>query len=310
MYGSFQGADENKFQAEYENLKRLIENAHPHSSLTFKNFSIFTKEAQTHSSQKQNAEMIKAIQGTIDAFAKKEELAGFSKWLQSGNVGPSNPCPVEVIDQIFVLMKEVQLAKRLPLVDLLRLITLGHQKACIYMLQIHFEDIQETIIGPAAAAISTKEKKILFLYAYMLKMLGNCFVHKEAAQLLLSSSNHYAMISYLLTTSFDIPDAMIVYSAAILAHNMMVCSENRKVYEELSLPLIEGSLKAMKVEKLDEASFYWLGYCCALVLYLAPKDIITATQSNAEMKEILGKMVGSSNNNIKNLGMDIQSMLK
>ena len=70
-----------------------------------------------------------------------------------------------MIDQIFLLIKEVVLEKRLAIVDLLRLVVLFHKSACLHMLDKYFEEIQDNLISPASAAAETGAKKIIFLYS-------------------------------------------------------------------------------------------------------------------------------------------------
>jgi len=309
LVGSFQGANAEKLQSEYANLLKLVENSHKHDSLKFKNFTPEHREMRLEDSQKQNANMIKSIISLIQVSPNKEKYAGLEKWLEPGIFTTENPCTEKIMDQIFDLIKEIPLEKRLALVDLLRIIVIFSKLACLHIIRNHFTDVQDLLVSPTAGAISGSDKKIQFLFGYLFKMFSNMYNHPEAAHLLINDTDIYAMQIYLLTTAFDVKNVLVVYSASILAHNMMQSSKDRKIFEENCLDLFSGFLKAMQIENIDDATMYWLGYACALCSFEAPIDTLKKMKENENFGKMAEKIGKSTNTKLSMLAEDLKNLI-
>jgi len=309
VVGSFKGANEEALVVEFEKLKKMIENTHPHTGLPFKNFQPSSKEVKLENSQKQVGMMIKLINELIESSANKEALKPLLTWVSSGSFTNSNPCTKSLIDNIFSLMKETELDNRLALIDLLRVAVLYSKEATLYMLQVHFDDIQNLVISPVSGELAAPKKKTFYIFAYLLKVLSNSFVHTEVARLLLNDQKYYAILVYLLTTAFDIKSVTVVYSASLLAHNMVITSEDKKILEESYIELIHGLSKAACVENLDAASIYWLAYTCAVCLYMCPVELIEEVKKEKHLNKMITIIEVMDNEKLKNLSEDLRMMI-
>ncbi len=266
---------------------------------------------ELHSSQKQTGGMVKAVAQLLESAPAKAILEPLQKWIVATDFaeGKSVICPIPLLDPIFALLKEVPLEKRLPIVDLLRIIVLHDKKVCMEILSKHFDDIQDLLVSPTSAEVEKGGKKILFLYAYILKMFGNCFAHPEAGQLLLTSSNYYALTVYMLTTGFELKDATVVYAAAVLAHNMIQAASDKTIFEAERATLLQGLVRAMNLPGVDDATLYWIAYASAVALYEAKKEEVLELKRNADLNSKLTTMEGSQNKNVKSIAGDLKMML-
>lgn len=309
MRGSFEGAKSDRLQEEYNKLKAAVEKEHPHTKLAFKNLQPASKALHLHESTKQNAEMMKAINLNVEASPAKAQASEFVAWAAKGIDNKANECSEAVLNQLFLLIKAAPLQNRLPYVDLLRLIVLLHKKACLHFLQKCFEDFQDCLTSPASSALESGEKKIVFIFALILKVLANCFAHPEAASLIVASPNIYAMITYLLAISFEHSNASIVYAASTLSYNMMATAGSREQFNDECLAMLGGLAKGLGVEGLDDAKIFLLEYAIAFALYCAPKSSIDEMKGNKDFIKLITDLKASSNENIRDITADIFLML-
>eukprot|EP00826_Nyctotherus_ovalis_P021936 TRINITY_DN1716_c0_g1_i11.p1 TRINITY_DN1716_c0_g1~~TRINITY_DN1716_c0_g1_i11.p1 ORF type:complete len:491 (+),score=123.04 TRINITY_DN1716_c0_g1_i11:335-1807(+) len=310
VVGSFQGANEEALRAECEKLRKTIEDTHPHTSIDFLNFQPESNEIQLEQSQKQVASMATSVTQLVENSPNKEVLEPLVAWVSSKAFSSANPCTKALMENIFSLMKEVELDKRLALIDLLRISVVYSKDATLYMLQTHFDDIQNLLTSPISEELAAPKKKTFFILAYILKMLSNSFAHPEVARLLLSDQKYYAILIYLLTTAFATKNATVVYSASILAYNMVISAEDKKALEDSYPELIQGLSRAAAIDKLDAATMYWLGYACAVCLYMCSVEVVREMGKSGELKKMVEVMGMMENEKLKKLGEDIRKMIE
>ncbi len=302
----FEGANPERLFQEYEQLKKLVESTHPHLMIKFRAFEPNSKEPLKHDSLGQKAQMIKAVEQIIKNSQDQASVAALKAWISVPEPGPKTPEPV--VDSVFSAMRPLSLTQRLPLLDLLRIAVMWDLKACLQLLKPRFSDFQDLLVSPSCEALSKTpaDKKTVFLYTYVLKVLGNCLIHPEAAKLVADTGDLFAMFMFLLTTSLDMSDNSILYAATALAYNMVQSPELNKLIEDKQ-GLLEGIARAANAPGTDDVSLYWLGTLAARLLYLQDKKMRVAVKP--AMDPVAAKMCAAKSENVRRIGEDLKELL-
>ena len=109
--------------------------------------------------------------------------------------------------------------------------------------------------------------------------------------------------------AFDVQNSGVIYSASILAHNMVISADDKTMLEENYAELVQGFSKAATTPNLDVGTMYWLGYACAVSLYMCPIATIKEIKGNEDVTKMLSAMETMNNDKLKNLAADIKLMV-
>eukprot|EP00826_Nyctotherus_ovalis_P053359 TRINITY_DN6919_c0_g1_i9.p1 TRINITY_DN6919_c0_g1~~TRINITY_DN6919_c0_g1_i9.p1 ORF type:complete len:434 (+),score=60.05 TRINITY_DN6919_c0_g1_i9:471-1772(+) len=309
LIGSVKGNLPEKLQEEYNKLKKLLEPTHPHTELSYKVFAPLKKKFVLNDSLKQKRYMMKAIRQVIGARLDKLLVNNLAEWIEKDSFDSADTCNEKVIDEIFLIMRDIALTERLPFVDLMRIIALWHEIACLYLLKKHMNCITELIITPLLKAMDKNSKNEMSLLSYMLKVIANALTHTGIEKWLNESKEFLKTVLKLADNGLNSKNSQVIYSAIIALHNLMLTDIEKTFNSKMKLELAQNIAKAIKGVELGVYILYWAEITLARVIYCLEGKSLDAIKSDTILKESIKRGQSSDNENVKGISEDVMNMI-
>jgi len=291
-----------KLRERYEKLKKLIEDSHVELK-----FKAFKKELILHNSLIQKDQMKTAVLKAIRECKDNLKMKDLETWIEQDSFSSSNNYSDKIVDQIFLIVRGIQLVERLPFVDLMRITVLFNKNASIYILKNYMKDIMELIITPVLEIKEVTSKKAGFIFSYVLKVLANIFTHTEATKLLEESKELHELILYIIDNGLKDKNSQIMYSATSLLNNIMIVD---KVFDDKErLELAKKIVKVIKEDQVEIYSFFWLEVTLIQTLYRQSTENLEVFKNDPVLKEVIVKKKETGEKSVKEISEDLIQLI-
>jgi thiol-disulfide isomerase/thioredoxin len=302
LIGSVIGNFPVKLREEYEKLKKLIE--YPKVKLKFK---AINKELIQHNSLIQKDQMKTVLLKAIGEYKDRLKVKDLESWIEKDYFSSIDNCSDKIIDQVFILIKDIGLVQRLPFVDLMRITVLFHKDAGIHMLKSYMKDIMELIVTPVLEVKEDSNKRLVFLFSYILKVLANAFTHTETTKLLEEYKDLHKVILSIIDNGLNNSNSQVVYSAISLLNNIVLVD---KVFDDKErLEFAKKIVKVIKDDKVETYAFFWLEVALVRILYSQSVTSLEIFKNDPALREVITKKKETSEENVKKISEDVIQLI-